>query len=196
MKIEGLSELVGTDLIQETFLFKFLNFDETIELARIISREDRPKGQTIIEEGALGQALYLVESGRVKVYKGEGRAREELAVLGEGEMFGEMSLIEDELTSASVVADTKVTLLVIKRKDLESLMEGNLEVALKIYKTFCHTLSERLRRTSGELSRYKAKYDDAGTGGRAGKPASKAAAGKKVGKAKSKKTPGKKGKAR
>ena len=165
MELEGLEELVGTDLIQETFLFQFLNFDETIAMAGLIRKEARKKGEAIIEEGALGEALYIIEKGKVSVFKGEGEFQEELAVLGRGELFGEMSLIEDELTSASVVADSDVTLLAIKREDFEPLLADNKEIALKIYKTFCLTLSDRLRRTSEELSRLKSKLDKHGAAG-------------------------------
>ena len=75
--------------------------------------------------------------------------------MGRGELFGEMSLIEDDLTSASVVADGEVDLLIIRREDFEGLMEGDRELALRVYKTFCHILSERLRRTSEEFSLLK-----------------------------------------
>jgi CRP/FNR family cyclic AMP-dependent transcriptional regulator len=165
MNIEGLEEVAGTDLIQDTFLFKLLNFDQTMALARLCRRERLERGDVIIEENALGQALYLIEKGRVKVYKGEGDSREELAVLGRGELFGEMSLIEDDLTSASVVADGEVDLLIIRREDFEGLMEGDRELALRVYKTFCHILSERLRKTSEEFSSLKA---EVGHGKRSG----------------------------
>jgi len=67
MEIDGLSGLEGTDLIQKTFLFQLLNFDETLALANLFQRQNVKKGETIIEENALGQALYLVQSGRVGV---------------------------------------------------------------------------------------------------------------------------------
>jgi CRP-like cAMP-binding protein len=159
MEIEGLEGLVGTELIQDTFLFQFLDFDETVALAGLICKDARKKGEAIINEGSLGEALYIIEKGSVKVFKGEGDSKEELAVLKKGELFGEMSLIEDALTSASVVADTDVALLVIKREEFDSLLNENRDVALKIYKTFCLTLSERLRRTSEELSKLKFKME-------------------------------------
>lgn len=160
MEIEGLSGLEGTDLIQKTFLFRLLNFDETLAMANLFKRESREAGEVIIEEGSLGQALYLVQEGRVKVFKGESHSREEIADLGPGELFGEMSLIENELTSASVVAAQPTTLLTIKRPDFENLLDRDKNIALKIYRTFCNTLSERLRRTSQELSDLKAVTPD------------------------------------
>jgi len=160
IQIEGLSGLEGTDMIQKTFLFQLLNFDETLALANLFQRESVKTGETIIEENALGQALYLIQSGRVGIFKGEGDTAEEIAILGAGELFGEMSLIENELTSASVIAAEPTVLLVIRRKDFEDLLAGNKDVALKIYRTFCNTLSDRLRRTSHELSHLKAGLSD------------------------------------
>ncbi|HUT51940.1 MAG TPA: cyclic nucleotide-binding domain-containing protein [bacterium] len=171
MGIEGLEELedmVGTDLIQDTFLFQGLNFDETLALAGLFKKEKHKEGQVIIEEGALGQALYIIESGEVRVIKTEDGRDEEIARLTRGELFGEMSLIENELTSASVVAATDLALLVIKRRDFEALLEKDKNVALKIYKTFCLTLSDRLRRTSEELSQLKAQCAQGTKGPRPG----------------------------
>jgi CRP-like cAMP-binding protein len=141
----------GSEMLQDTFLFRNLNFAETQSLSRLSHYERRKKGEVIIEEGSLGQALYLIQSGQVRVMKGQGEGAEELAELGPSELFGEMSLIEDALTSASVVAGTDLELLVIKRSDFEKLLSQNESLALKVYKSFCRTLSERLRRTSSEL---------------------------------------------
>ncbi len=181
MEIEGLKGLEGTDMLQETFLFKYLNFDESVSLARLFKKERMSKGYLIIEEGALGRALYLVEQGKVCVFKGEDDSREDLAVLGRGEIFGEMSLIEDQLTSASVEAQTNAELLVITRKSLEKLMEDDKDLAQKIYKTFCHTLSERLRRTSEELFRLKAEKEGKSVPPAKQKKAKKTGARKKAG---------------
>lgn len=153
MGIEGFEEIVGSELIQDNFLFKNLNFEEAQNLARICRQVSYSKGETIIEENSLGQALYLVESGEVRVVKGEGAGSREITRLGPGQLFGEMSLVEDELTSASVIAASEVRLLVIHRNEFEDLLAKNQALALKVYKSFCKTLSERLRKTTRELSR-------------------------------------------
>ncbi len=155
MAIEEFEEIVGSELIQDTFLFKNLNFSEAQSLARICQREPHRPGTVVIEESALGHALYLIEQGEVKVVKGEGKDQLEVARLKRGELFGEMILIENELTSASVIALTDLTLLVIHRAAFEDLLEDNEKLALKIYKSFCRTLSERLRKTTVELSRFR-----------------------------------------
>lgn len=151
MALDVFDQGSGSELLQDTFLFRNLNFSETQALSRLSHYERRKAGEWIIEEGSLGEALYLIQSGRVKVLKGEGAEVEELAELGPAELFGEMSLIEDALTSASVKAHTEVELLVIRRGDFEKLLADNEKLALKVYKSFCRTLSERLRRTSSQL---------------------------------------------
>lgn len=153
MAIEGFEEIEGSDLIQDTFLFQDLNFSESHDLAKICHRENRSKGDVIIEESALGQALYLIEQGEVKVLKGEGDDQDEVARLGRGELFGEMSLVENDLTSASVICATDTELYVIRRDEFEGLMSENQALALKVYKSFCRMLSERLRKTTEEFSR-------------------------------------------
>lgn len=141
----------ATDLLQKIFIFRNLDFNEANALLEICHPEHRSKGDLIIEENAVGQALYLIKEGSVRVYKDPEEAGKNLAVLGQGEMFGEMSLIEDSLTSANVKAESNVELEVIHRSDFEKLLAQNEALALKIYKSFCTALSERLRKTSGDL---------------------------------------------
>ena len=152
MAIEGFEEIVGSELIQDNFLFKNLNFTEAQDLARICHQMHYPKGAVIIEENALGQALFVVEKGEVSVVKGEGKNGKVIARLGRGQLFGEMSLVENELTSASVVAAGEVDCLVIHRDEFEAMLSKNQGLALVIYKSFCRMLSERLRKTTAELS--------------------------------------------
>lgn len=180
----------GSEMLQDTFLFRNLNFGEAQALSRLSHYERRRRGDVIIEEGSLGQALFLIQSGRVKVLKGEGARQEELAELGPSELFGEMSLIEDALTSASVVAESDVELLVIRRADFEKLLGENEALALKVYKSFCRTLSERLRRTSQELGHSLAQVH---LGERAGGKAKRSQAKKTAKKSARKKSSRKKG---
>jgi len=144
----------ATDLLQEIFLFRNLDFNEARALIDICHSEHRSAGDRIIEENAVGQALYLIKEGEVQVYKGDGDKSLLLATLKRGEMFGEMSLIEDSLTSANVSADTEVELVVIHRPEFEELLTQNETLALKIYRSFCKVLSERLRRTSNALHKH------------------------------------------
>ncbi len=141
----------GADLVQDTFLFKNLSFDESAELAGAFTVQQFKKGDYLIEENALGESLYLIRSGDVVVVKSDGEKEAELVTLGAGELVGEMSLIESSLTSASVVAKNKVEALVLSKTDLDDLMRDNETLALKVFKAFCFALSERVRNTTQEL---------------------------------------------
>lgn len=147
LPLEGLGEQDGIELVQRIPLFRALTFDETRRLFAIGTAESRAAGDTIVEANAMGQALYVVKRGRVRVVR-DGAV---LGELGEGELFGEMSLVDDLFTSAAVVADTAVDLLVLPRRPFELLVASDLLLAVKIYRAFCRTLSDRLRRANGLL---------------------------------------------
>lgn len=153
MSLEEFKEITGSEFIQDFFLFKNLNFSEAHELAKICHLKHYKAKDIIIEENSLSQGLYLILNGEVRVVKGEGEEQVEVARLKRGELFGEMSLIENELTSASVIAKTDVDIFMINREEFEDLLDDNERLALKIYKSFCRTLSERLRKTTDELTR-------------------------------------------
>lgn len=145
--LDGFGEQDGIELVQKIPLFRALTFDETRRLFAIATRETRRAGETIVEVNAMGQALYIVKRGRVRVVR-DGAV---LGKLGEGELFGEMSLVDDLFTSAAVVADSDVDLVVLPRRPFEMMVASDLVLAVKIYRAFCRTLSDRLRRANGLL---------------------------------------------
>lgn len=72
-------------------------------------------GETVFSEGDTGDRAYLIESGRVAVLKG-GRT---IATLQDGQLFGELALVDDQPRMATIVAETDVTALVIGRENLQ-----------------------------------------------------------------------------
>ena len=147
MEVEGLTIIEGIEKIQEGLLFRGLSFDETRMVARISELVEKRDGDTIIEEHAIGEGLYLIVSGAVRVLHEE----KTLSELGEGELFGEMSLIDDVLTSARVVAVGDARLLKIAKLDLDRLMKEEGRLATKIYRSFCMVLADRLRRADSMM---------------------------------------------
>lgn len=142
-------------LLKKVRIFEGLS-DEDLEKFAAISAEDSfPPDSVIIEEGVEGRALYIVKRGTVRVSKLESETETELTKLVAGEAVGEMSLIEDTVTSARVSAVNDVDCLIIPRDAFLDLMERDVHIAAKVYFNFTRIMSERLRITSQELFTWK-----------------------------------------
>ena len=154
LELTGFGELEGIELLQKIPLFSRLTYDETSRLAPIIQHVDVGEGVVVIEQNALGDALYVVQDGEVRVSREVegGGDDEELGRLRAGELFGEMALLDDLLTSARVTALRKTRLLKLPKADFEKLLQVDEKLAVKVYRSFCRTLSDRLRRANQMLS--------------------------------------------
>jgi cAMP-binding proteins - catabolite gene activator and regulatory subunit of cAMP-dependent protein kinases len=104
------------------------------------------KGDVIIEKGSYGTSAYVIKSGRVEVVDIINN-KVVLAILGEGQIFGEMGLIDDQPRSATVTALEDVQLAVLNRDNFNQLFEKDPKVILPIIKA----LFERLRTINSML---------------------------------------------
>ena len=107
----------------------------------------------IFAEGSIGEGLYFVISGRVRVTKrlSEG-GQKDLASLGAGDCFGEMALLDAVPRSAGAYASGPCELLRLKRDDLKSWLATDPSMAMQFFAELVHVQSGRLRRTSSELA--------------------------------------------
>jgi CRP-like cAMP-binding protein len=103
-------------------------------------------GDVLFNEGDTGEIMYLIREGKIKITKGKGAEEKTLAVLKEGDFFGEMAIIDGSPRSAGAVAVTPVSLLVI---DKESFKEKSSENPLIEY--VLETLSRRLRTADEQI---------------------------------------------
>ena len=78
--------------------------ERELELVRSLSTEKHyPKNAVVLTEGEMGDSLFMIRSGKVKVFIGDQEGREMiLKILGIGDFFGEMSMIDKQPRSASV----------------------------------------------------------------------------------------------
>lgn len=111
------------------------------QIAQIAEEVGVDKGARIFEEGEPGDSLYLIVNGRVKVHKGP----REVAVLGEGECFGEMAILDNEPRSASITALEDALLLRIWSDNFYEMLADRVEIARGIFKV----LTKRLRSAIG-----------------------------------------------
>jgi CRP/FNR family transcriptional regulator, cyclic AMP receptor protein len=122
--------------------------EELKRFAEVTRDKQYPKGSVILFEDDPGDSLYIVREGRVKVVLvGEDGREVILGVLGVGEHFGELSLIDDQPRSAHVIAMEDSLLLVLRRDDFRRRVEANPAVAWALLSE----LSRRLRRADGKI---------------------------------------------
>jgi CRP/FNR family transcriptional regulator, cyclic AMP receptor protein len=119
------------------------------DLARRMTVRRTPGGSAIFTQEEAGDALHVLLAGRVKVVMGGESGREvTLAVLRPGEVFGEMSLFDGRVRSASVVAIEPATTLALSRDDLLRHMAANPQTALNLL----GEMSRRLRRADEAIA--------------------------------------------
>ena len=129
-------------------LFKGLAPHELSRFAEVTREKTFPRGSVILFENDPGDALFIVRLGRVKVVLVGDDGREViLGVLGVGEHFGELSLIDDQPRSAHVIAMEDSSLLVLRREDFRRRVEETPAVAWSLM----IELSRRLRRADDKI---------------------------------------------
>ena len=100
-------------------------------------------GQAVVQQGQVGNGLYIVVSGAVRIVAGS----EELARLGPGEFLGELSVIDQQPRSASAIADGPTVCLALASWDLFDLLAQDSELALNLLRG----LAARLRDADAQL---------------------------------------------
>jgi CRP/FNR family cyclic AMP-dependent transcriptional regulator len=134
-------------------LFRGLTARGLERIAAIAGEEAHERNTFIFREGEPGQKLYLIREGKVRISRNlAGMGEEALAVLGPGEAFGEMSLIDDTPRSADALVHESCRLLVITREAFEDLLFIHKDLAYEILWNFVKILSQRLRETNDKMA--------------------------------------------
>lgn len=136
------------EVIKRMPIFKYLTYNELIQVMNITKVKQIDIGQPIVKEGENGEELFIVLEGAVKVHKGE----VDIVTLPSGAHFGEMALIDKAPRSADVTAEKAGKLLSIARDDFFHLIKSEPRMANKLLWSFLQELSTRLRTTNKELS--------------------------------------------
>ncbi len=116
----------------------FNDTPETIlsELGPLMQEEEFEKGTILLNEGDIGDCMFVIYKGEVKIHKGATT----LAVLKEKEVFGELSLLDSETRSATATANTDCFLFKIDQEPFYELVETRPEVAKGFIKILCQRL--------------------------------------------------------
>ena len=139
--------------------------DEQVEdLARHARLERYTAAETLVRQGDEGRSLFVVRSGHVRVEREEsGGPARELARLGPGTFFGEMSLLTGEPRSASVVALEEVEVVVVEKEAFSTLLNDDGPLARALSEALEARLGAQARVTSSFDSATSASVDDSDT---------------------------------
>jgi len=119
--------------LAEVELFEHLNDDDRVALARVIDVRRLAAGETLFQAGEPGESLYVVRAGEVELYiKDTAGQRIPLAIVGRGEVFGELALLDRSPRTATAVAMADTELLELDRDDLLLLFQTSPAAALRL----------------------------------------------------------------
>jgi CRP/FNR family cyclic AMP-dependent transcriptional regulator len=138
---------VSTAVLKAVPLFSSFPEDQLRMLAAVVTRKSTPRSTTVMAGGDPTDSLYIVLSGRLKVMMSDADGKEViLSILGPGEFFGEMGLIDDSPRSASVVAIESCELLSITKRDFKKCLAENFEMAMAVMRGLVRRLREADRK--------------------------------------------------
>jgi CRP/FNR family cyclic AMP-dependent transcriptional regulator len=141
------------ELLSKIGLFSALQPTYLRRIATLGLEEDYAPDAVIFKEGAVGDKVYLIIGGAVRISRTvPGMGEEALAVLRAGNHFGEMALIDDFPRSADARAHEACRLFVIRKEDLEDLLFVDRDLAYDLLWSFVRTLSGRLRETNDKMT--------------------------------------------
>ncbi|KAA0219097.1 MAG: Crp/Fnr family transcriptional regulator [Lautropia sp.] len=128
-------------------LLSSLNEQQLETLAAGSTRRNFPKGRTIVSEGEPSQSLYILLSGRAKVQRSDSEGKEViLAVLGSGDFFGEMSLIDEAPRSASVITLESCDFMSINKDAFRAMLLQSAEMCMAVMRGMVRRLREADRK--------------------------------------------------
>ena len=152
---ESLAEMLDSTQWANEF-----SWNQLIAMSDYMKAYRAVKGTVIFNEGALESSLGIIVEGRIDIIKTDDQKTQGvIATLVAGNTFGEMSLIDAEPRSAQAVASKDVVMLIMTKDALFDLEKITPSLAIKLLWRISTMISQRLRRTSGQLVDYLSEND-------------------------------------
>ncbi len=129
-------------------LFSELSDKELTELANCLEEQKYKKDTVVVYETEEGSTLFIIKKGNVKISRMSDKGKEViLAILTEGDFFGEMSLLDGLARSANVTTTCETDLYLLRREDFLSLIGSNPSIAIGLLKE----LALRIRKSDTQI---------------------------------------------
>ncbi len=152
--------MAGKSELKKQVLFSELNDAELEMIAQKIAVESYAKGKTIFKEGEPTKGIYLVKSGKVEISKKTADGwKQPLALFGENQIFGELSIIEDKKThGADAMAIEATEVYRLKTDDFKALEKSDSAMMYKIMKTMARIASKKVHDMNEKLMKLLISY--------------------------------------
>ncbi|MCU0241584.1 MAG: Crp/Fnr family transcriptional regulator [Vicinamibacteria bacterium] len=138
-----------TEILRNLPIFSGLSDQDLAGLASLATRKFCPKDTVVFFENDQGDSFFAIVSGRIKVtILGDDGKEVILSVLGPGDFFGEMALLDDEPRSATAIAAVDTELLCLKRVEFHGAVQRNPTIVMGLM----HVLTARLRKANHQIS--------------------------------------------
>lgn len=145
---------MGTEFLKKVKLLSELSDKQLNLVFALVIEEKVSKGIHIIKEGEPGKYLYIIREGRVEVVKKFGEDVFSLTELESTDFFGEISLIDDYPTSATVIAVEDSLLFKISADDFKTITRVDTDLSAKLWEALAKCLSDRIRKTSDTVRNF------------------------------------------
>jgi CRP/FNR family cyclic AMP-dependent transcriptional regulator len=140
--------------------FTDLSARELRGVAAIVHKREYKAGEPVFYQGDPGLGMYIIREGEVSIRISDGEGEDkELAVLSDGDFFGELALLDESPRSATAMCRTDCSLIGFFRTDLFDMIEQKTHLGLKIVMRLAEILAVRLRKTDKELSKVRSQLD-------------------------------------
>lgn len=144
----------NTDILsflEKHVYFSIFNDAERKEFLNAVEVKQFEKDEIIFKRGDLGDRLYIVKDGLVRIYIDDKDMEETIALMKQGDLFGELALYDNHQRSANAAVLTSATILIFTLAKFEELKTKNPQITSKILQIILKILSKRLRLTTMKL---------------------------------------------
>lgn len=156
----GIREGSTEEVLSKVPAFANLAPRELKEVAAIVHKREYRTGEPVFYQGDPGLGMYIVQDGEVSIMlMGKDGNERELTVLGDGDFFGELALLDESPRSANAICKTDCLLIGFFRPDLFELIEKNTTLGIKIVLKLAEIVAQRLRQTDKELAKVKSQLE-------------------------------------
>ena len=136
-------ENAAIETLEHVYLFQDLSAEDLSQLAQRATLKRFPKNSVLVNEGDDTDSLYIIQSGRVKIYLSDEDGKElVLSLIGPGDYFGEIALLDESPRSASVMSLEECKIYVLNKSQFEAFLKQDTAVCLRVMRGLTRRLRE------------------------------------------------------